>query len=465
MRPKSHRYLNLRGHSWRFKRDIPAAIRHAFDGLTAYIVELGTSDVRVAMERRDDIARETDALFRRARLGGSIATGIDHIREKAEFWAEQLKLSHKAPMEWSKRMGVDADEDADALTPQEMIEAEAERIAASHGQAAERRFVNMVHGHVDADHYLEQYLKEARLAPKTTAERRNLVKRFAQWAGAEGLSIPDIDRTTAGEYYTAHIAPLHTRTAKKHHGAVKLYWDYLKRRGYATGENPWEHQALPQRSHQAVRGDKVRERPFTAAEMQALLYPHTAPPSRKDNPVTMDHAMRIGALTGMRLGEIVTLWVEECVIDADGMGYFDIQQGKTAAAARRVPIHPELIELVQGRIAGKKPRDWLFPELAKLPNPADTMGKRFRTYRESLNVDDKRPGHRRSLVNFHSFRRWFVTEAERAGQQESTISAVVGHEEGRKSITFGTYSGGPSDDQKRRCVEAVRLPPPAPLPV
>lgn len=31
---------------------------------------------------------------------------------------------------------------------------------------------------------------------------------------------------------------------------------------------------------------------------------------------------------------------------------------------------------------------------------------------------------------------------------------VVGHEEGRKSITVKVYSGGPSEDQKRNCVEA-----------
>ncbi|MDR6755152.1 hypothetical protein J2Y48_000425 [Mycoplana sp. BE70] len=61
-----------------------------------------------------------------------------------------------------------------------------------------------------------------------------------------------------------------------------------------------------------------------------------------------------------------------------------------------------------------------------------------------------------SLVNFHSFRCWLVTEAEQAGQQERISSEVVGHEEGRKPITLKVYSGGPSEDQKRRCVEAAK---------
>ena len=156
--------------------------------------------------------------------------------------------------------------------------------------------------------------------------------------------------------------------------------------------------------------------------------------------------------------EIITLWVEECPLDDHGIGFFNIQQGKTSTAARKVPIHPDLIEIVRRRTYGKKPQDWLFHELVKERDPSDVYGKRFAKYREKLGVDDKREGRRRSLVNFHSFRRWFVTEAERAGQPESTISQVVGHEEGRKSITFKVYSGGTSDSQRRHCVEAVKLP-------
>jgi integrase len=64
-------------------------------------------------------------------------------------------------------------------------------------------------------------------------------------------------------------------------------------------------------------------------------------------------------------------------------------------------------------------------------------------------------GKRRSLINFHSFRRWFCTRAEQAGQPETIIAAVVGHK--RLGITFGTYSDGPSATQFRACVESVQL--------
>ena len=84
--------------------------------------------------------------------------------------------------------------------------------------------------------------------------------------------------------------------------------------------------------------------------------------------------------------------------------------------------------------------------------------KAFVTYRRALGVDETLKGMRQSRVDFHSFRRWFVTKAEGAGVMGSIISAVVGHE--RQGMTLGVYSGGPSLEQLKTCVEAVRLPPP-----
>jgi integrase len=64
-------------------------------------------------------------------------------------------------------------------------------------------------------------------------------------------------------------------------------------------------------------------------------------------------------------------------------------------------------------------------------------------------------GRRRAIINMHSWRRWFISKAERAGIDERVISDVVGHK--RRSMT-GRYSAGASMGQMRVCVEAVKLP-------
>ena len=67
-------------------------------------------------------------------------------------------------------------------------------------------------------------------------------------------------------------------------------------------------------------------------------------------------------------------------------------------------------------------------------------------------------GSRRSLVNFHSARRWFTTKARHAGQPKETIADVIGHAPDRQDITFGVYAKDASEAQKRECIEAVSMP-------
>lgn len=92
-----------------------------------------------------------------------------------------------------------------------------------------------------------------------------------------------------------------------------------------------------------------------------------------------------------------------------------------------------------------------------MPDPF-AWGEARDRHRERLGVHEKPEGQRQSNIDFHSFRRWFITKAEQAGIPPNIISMVVGHAEGRKGMTLGVYSGGPSLDQMRACVEAVRLP-------
>ena len=79
--------------------------------------------------------------------------------------------------------------------------------------------------------------------------------------------------------------------------------------------------------------------------------------------------------------------------------------------------------------------------------------KRFSILREQAGVD-------RSGVVFHSSRKWFVTQCERAGVPEHFTASIVGHQSARSEnrMTYGIHSAGISDEQKREIVEKVGLP-------
>ena len=61
---------------------------------------------------------------------------------------------------------------------------------------------------------------------------------------------------------------------------------------------------------------------------------------------------------------------------------------------------------------------------------------------------------------FHSTRKWFITQCERTGTPENFTASIVGHQSARSEnkLTYGLYSAGISDEQKRSIVNGVRLP-------
>jgi integrase len=233
-------------------------------------------------------------------------------------------------------------------------------------------------------------------------------------------------------------------TLNKYLRRLARYWQWLVKRHYADA-NVWEGKTL----EEPDEDESKKERDFTDTELLRLLRGETTP--------QMHDLMRIGALTGARLDAVVCLIVGDCRDDR-----FIFKAQKKEKGPRACPIHPALSEIIARRTANKADDDPLFPEWPG-PKKADSVRERsfkasnqFTDYRRAVGVDDVVDGKRRSRVNFHSFRRWFVTRAERADQSEHIIAAVVGHK--RNGITLSVYSSGPLFEQAKRCVEAVQLP-------
>lgn len=448
------RLLDLRGQTWWFKIDIPKACRSHF-GRTTYLENLRTADVRTAKQLRDGLEGHCRSLFHDVRSGKIVDAAALSAADRGSLWRQTLADLRRDPE--ANSSGPDGPSLYDIAL--DAAEEEAERLRSKpsgHKQAKE--FTRAFTGKHPVDHFIEQFLSETDLADKTRNERRGLVRQFTAWAKDEDLGLLDIDRKAAGRYVQEKIAPRDRRTGKKHLTAVKTYWDYLKRRGHVEFEvSPWHEQLEPQRGRQGAK--KEPERPFTAEEVRSLLYGVPQSVTKFDG-LTREITI-FGLLSGMREDEIVSLKVGDVIDGPEGMGRaFDLSRSKTDAGVRMVPVHPGLMGSLEKRTTNRKPTDLLFHEFDDMERASDTFGKRFKRYREARGVDDRRDGKRRSLVNFHSARRWFVAEAEHSGQPEATVGAVVGHAEMRqKGFTFGAYNaGGPSGAQRRAVVEAVQLP-------
>jgi integrase len=271
------------------------------------------------------------------------------------------------------------------------------------------------------------------------------------------FKLENINRKTAS-LFVEHLASneerkLTNRTINKYVSSINQYWHWLEKRDYlaANEASPWIGQTL---AKDRVTEDE-RERPFTDEEITRLF--SKLPPQSY-----LRDAMAIGALTGARLDAIICLKRKDITEDK----CFRFKPQKKENASRKVPIHSALTSLVARLGDGKGPEEDLFPECPPVNDAtpqerSSPASKAFTRFRRSVEVMDAVEGKRRDRVNFHSFRRWFITKAYQAKIPEVTIQRVVGHKP--QSVTAGVYLGDLTVDQLRECVEAVQLPAAVPL--
>ena len=163
----------------------------------------------------------------------------------------------------------------------------------------------------------------------------------------------------------------------------------------------------------------------------------------------LHNALLFGLLTGMRSGELCGLMAED-VTTKGNLGRFvsirpnEVRLLKSKAAEREVPLHGVLEGLLD-TVLPKSGR--LFPHLS-----VDRIVKRY------ANLRRRHPELHGTV--FHSTRKWFITQCERTGVPEHFTATLVGHHSARSAnkLTYGLYSAGISDAQKREIVDGVKLP-------
>ena len=243
------------------------------------------------------------------------------------------------------------------------------------------------------DHHLAAFLSSrGQLKADTKARHERALGALSSWLRSNDLpsTIEAITRKVAIRYVD-QLPP-----GRPDPQRLSLYWQWMVRREHAPTD-PWS-------GLQAARRARVEpERARTDDEVRRLLEGPGSP--------ALSLLMRVAALSGARLDAIINAKVE------DGCWVFPAQ--KKEEKARRVPIHSSL----QGvRLLTHWPSSM-------------AASHAFTDYRRRVLGPDS-GDRRRAVANFRSFRRWFISQAERAGIDERIISDVVGHE--RRSMT-GRY--------------------------
>ncbi|BAF87525.1 phage integrase [Azorhizobium caulinodans ORS 571] len=441
------RYLKKHGNQWIVVIKVPDRLRHIV-GKAHLKVPLHTDSLAIANREKFRIVADMKARLQRAEEQRKSRAGLvsDPLIEEALQWRESIAVAEADPGPFIYDDD-DVTEDARDVTLS-LLRDRAEEIARKEGLKKADDFHAIAKGKATPIlPMIDKWLAERPMKPRQQTDYRRAALKFTSWLTVknETAAVERITRKLAGRYITESFVEtgVNPRTANKDISCLSSFWKWLERKGHVE-DNVWARQSLAKREPPKAEA----KRPYTDDEMRALF---GGAPS-----VLLRDMMAIAALSGMRVEEIARLTVADIF-----NGCFDITEAKTKAGVRMVPIHPALDGIVSRRTKDKAPSAPLFPELP-IPKPGSPIErsqkvvKAFTAYRRKIGVDDVPKAARQSRVDFHSFRRWFVTKAEQAHQPVHFIEALVGHK--RSGMTLGRYSEGPLVQQMRAVVEAVQLP-------
>jgi len=428
------KYAYLKGHTWLFRRNYPKDVAMVL-GSKAMKQSLKTGDIHTARVR----AAETNARYE---------TTVAQVRGRSEELLSDT-ASAKSAGGWGKdpeaalgRLRATLElsgaftgrSDYGRIKPRKKVPIETVGRVYLGRRSNELRPGGFKSVRYSVGLFLSKY-GERSICSLTRADGREFLTLIAQLSPVIGKSEStrglSLDRLVAHSAYgSARIA---VRTQKRIWSQVNHFLDWLVYEG-----------KLEQNPFRTVLFDKkVRPQPYavpTDEEVARLL-------SAKDD--FLGTFLITCLLTGMRSGEAAGL-LREDLVSKGNLGWFvhvrpnELRLLKTDAAERLVPVHPVLADLLRSL----PPSGPLFPSLS-----VNLVTKQFAVMRNRLGLD--RPG----LV-FHSTRKWFITQCERTGVPEHWTATLVGHRSARSEngITYGIYSAGISDVQKRSIVDQIRLP-------
>jgi integrase len=426
-------YQRKRGEVWWAFHDVPPSLREAM-GLTRFAASLKTKDKATADSRakllwlHDWSKQIADA---KRRKGAGVPD-----KDETEFYRSLIRNARTDDERNLLKQHVHdiardrAERAAERAGVMDYHNPEFEEVA---GVVEARRFAALATGAVvPTTEHVDEWIATINDRPKTKDMKRADVVRFA----ADFPYLSSIDRKAVQKWLVKKATEdkLTYKTLERILSFLRSYWRYLVNIEAVDEERrPFSDLTIPK----VNVGTSYK--PFTPSEVVRLL---AAAEERGDSQLA--DLIRLAMWSGARIEELCALKVDRVTADS-----FTVDDSKTEAGVREVPIHPKLAPTLK-RLVASSIDGYVLSGLGKnkYDDRSDAIGKRFGRMKAELKFG-------KALV-FHSIRKTVVTQLENAGIGENTAADIVGHEKPR--ITYGLYSGGATLDVKREALEKLAYP-------
>jgi len=412
-------YLQRRRRVWYALHDIPADLREAMGGNARFTQTLQTEDRKTAERRAAVLEIRWRSEIEQARRGTR-----DHVERDAAYWRGVLR---ETPEEHREVVLDFLADEAQARVHRALEKAgfsdEKEPGALDLPEVEEaRRFHAIATGKlVKLDEHVDEWVATLSNEPKTKDMKKATVLKFAETFPF----VPDVQRKDVQRWINRMVQDegKKAKTIRRILSEVRGYWSYLVSIEAAPEEAlPFEKLTLPKESvKEAVRDER---RAFTPAEVVTLL---RAAEAKGDTQLA--DLIRLGMWTGARIEELCALKLDEV-----GDGFFEVEDAKTPAGWRQVPVHsklaPTLARLIE---ASRKAKDeYVLAGLTfnKYGDRSNAIGKRFGRLKDEAGFG---PQH-----VFHSIRHTVASMFKGLGVEEALAADILGHE--HEKITYGVYA-------------------------
>lgn len=408
-------YLVQRHRQWWAMHDIPKDVRDIIGRGARYAEPLKTEDRKLAERRAIVLEVAWRSEIEAARKGTR-----DHIERDADFWRQTIRETPEEHRELvldmlsnelqaridgaMARAGYLDDKEPGAWEVPEVEEA--------------MRFHAIATGKlVKLDEHLDEWLATLGNEQKSKDMKKSTILKF----GEAFPYVQDVKRKEVQRWVNKQAEDgKAVATIRRSLSELRGYWTYLTAiEVVPDGDLPFDKLNLPKpNKRDAVMKER---RHFEPADVVKLL---NAAVERQDTQLA--DLIRLGMWTGARLEELCALRVEKV-----GEGFFSIEDAKTAAGWRKVPIHPKLAATMK-RLVEDSADSFVLSGLTenKYGDRSNALGKRF----GRLKKDE---GFGETHV-FHSIRHTVAHQFKNAGVQEAIAADILGHE--HEKITFGTYA-------------------------
>jgi integrase len=410
---KQKDYLIQRGNTWYVRMGIPEDVRHKLGHKREYIQSLRTPDRQIALIKSKPLIAEWKNAIHIARGNSSV------IQKTA------LMMRHEA----------EADTRINEDTGMSDTDYAAEDIAESLDGTEQAEFYNHYTGRIGTpfNHFASEFIKATYTNAKTAGDALRSINLFTAYC-------PTLQSVTARAVIKWIDAETRSQSSvSKTKTFLSKYWKYLQQRDYVDRDlKPFTDIELPK----TLKARKAREA-YTDDEVALILDQLQL---KQDDALTA--ITTLAMYTGARISELAGLGVDN-VVTVDGITCLKIDDAKTKAGNRTVPVHPEIQRLVQTLITDSTDGYLVSGVKSKggKDRRADVLGKR---YGRLVRNDCQLP----STKVFHCFRHTVATKLESADIPENIAADIVGHD--KATMTYGLYSGGTSTQQKFDAVKTIQ---------